>query len=90
MATVWLTLAATCAVFAVIRVAGLDLVPPLVQLVSFTPYVAAGAASASWQLLLATGGSLLGRVLTGPRGRLATGLSSAAVIAVLAIALITG
>jgi arginine exporter protein ArgO len=45
-------------------------------------------ASASWQLLLAGGGSLVGRVLTGPRGRLATALVSSAVIAVLAAALV--
>jgi arginine exporter protein ArgO len=45
---------------------------------------AAFAASASWQLLLAGGGSLVGRVLTGPRGRLATALLSSAVILVLA------
>ncbi len=45
---------------------------------------AAFAASASWQLLLAGGGSLVGRLLTGPRGRLITSLTSSAVIAVLA------
>jgi len=49
---------------------------------------AAFAASASWQLLLAGGGSVVGRVLTGPRGRLATALVSSAVIVVLAVALI--
>jgi arginine exporter protein ArgO len=41
-------------------------------------------ASASWQLLLAGGGSLVGRVLTGRRGRLVTALVSSAVIVVLA------
>jgi arginine exporter protein ArgO len=46
-------------------------------------------ASATWQLLLAGGGSLVGRILTGPRGRLATALISSAVIALLAIALVT-
>jgi arginine exporter protein ArgO len=45
---------------------------------------AAFVASASWQLLLAGGGSLVGRVLSGPRGRLATALVSSAVIVVLA------
>lgn len=50
--------------------------------------LAAFAASASWQLLLAGGGSLIGRVLTGPRGRLATALVSSAVIAVLAVGLL--
>ncbi|UUU28911.1 LysE family transporter [Streptomyces sp. CA-210063] len=47
--------------------------------------LAAFLASASWQLLLAGGGALLGRALTGHRGRLVTGLLSSAVIAVLAV-----
>jgi arginine exporter protein ArgO len=47
--------------------------------------VAVFVASASWQLLLAVGGSAIGRYLTGPRGRLATALVSSALIAVLAI-----
>jgi arginine exporter protein ArgO len=46
-------------------------------------------ASASWQLLVAGGGSLIGRVLTGDRGRLITALVSSTVIAVLAIRLLT-
>ena len=50
--------------------------------------VAAALASASWQLLLATGGAMLGRVATGERGRLVTGLTSSAVIAVLALRLL--
>ncbi|WP_052682078.1 LysE family transporter [Saccharothrix sp. ST-888] len=37
-------------------------------------------ASTSWQLLLAGGGAVLGRVLTGPLGRLFTSLVSSAVI----------
>lgn len=49
---------------------------------------AAFAASASWQLLLAIGGALLGRGLTGPRGRLGTALLSSAVILVLAVRLL--
>jgi len=50
--------------------------------------VAAFAASASWQLLLAGSGALLGRALTGRRGRLATALVSSALIAALAVRLI--
>jgi arginine exporter protein ArgO len=50
--------------------------------------VAAFAASASWQLLLAGGGALVGRVLTSPRGRLGTALAASAVIVVLSIALV--
>ncbi|SIN07736.1 LysE family transporter [Micromonospora cremea] len=42
-------------------------------------------ASASWQLLIAGGGTLVGRVLTGPRGRRATALTSSAIIAALAL-----
>ncbi|MET8149060.1 LysE family transporter [Actinoplanes sp. NPDC049668] len=45
-------------------------------------------ASASWQLLVAGGGSLVGRVLTGERGRLVTALVSSAVIAILAVGLV--
>jgi arginine exporter protein ArgO len=50
--------------------------------------VGAFLASASWQLLLAGGGSLVGRLLTGPRGRLTTALVSSAVIALLAVGLL--
>ncbi len=46
---------------------------------------AAFAASPSWQLLVAGGGSLVGRVLAGPRGRLVTALVSSVVIVVLAV-----
>ncbi|MBY8869439.1 LysE family transporter [Streptomyces sennicomposti] len=47
--------------------------------------LAAFGASASWQVLLAAGGALLGRALTGPRGRLATALVSSGVIMLLAV-----
>jgi arginine exporter protein ArgO len=43
------------------------------------------AASASWQLLLACGGRLLGQVLNTPRGRLVTALAASALITVLAV-----
>lgn len=46
---------------------------------------AAFAASASWQLRLAGGGALLGRALTGERGRLLTALLSSGVILLLAV-----
>ncbi|WP_327690592.1 MULTISPECIES: LysE family transporter [unclassified Streptomyces] len=49
---------------------------------------AAFAASASWQLLLAGGGALLGRALTGRRGRLATALLSSGVITALAVRMV--
>lgn len=49
---------------------------------------AAFAASASWQLLLAGGGALLGHVLAGPRGRAATALASAALVGWLALRLL--
>jgi arginine exporter protein ArgO len=52
--------------------------------------LAAFVASASWQLLLAVGGSVVGRVLTGPRGRLGTALLSSLVIAGLAVWLVVG
>lgn len=43
------------------------------------------AASASWQLALAGSGATVGRIATGRRGRLATSLVSAVVIAGLAL-----
>jgi arginine exporter protein ArgO len=50
--------------------------------------VGAFLASASWQLFIALGGSLIGRLLTGERGRLMTALVSSLVIAVLAVLLL--
>ena len=50
--------------------------------------LAAFLASASWQLALATSGALLGRTLTTPRARLATALSSSALITALALHLL--
>lgn len=50
--------------------------------------VAVFAASASWQLTLAGSGAFLGRVLTGPRGRLITSIASSALIAALAARLL--
>lgn len=47
--------------------------------------LAAFAASASWQVLLAGGGALLGRTLTGLGGQLATALVSSAVMLALAV-----
>ncbi|MEU6121044.1 LysE family transporter [Streptomyces sp. NPDC047123] len=52
--------------------------------------LAAFAASASWQLLIAGGGALLGRTLTGRGGRLATALASSALITGLAVHLLLG
>jgi arginine exporter protein ArgO len=57
-------------------------------LASLVFVVAAFTASASWQLLLATGGSVLGRMLTGARGQLTTALLSSTVIVVLAVRLV--
>ncbi|MGW2921012.1 LysE family transporter [Streptomyces angustmyceticus] len=45
-------------------------------------------ASASWQLFLAAGGTVLGRALTGRRGRVITALLSAAVVSALAAGLL--
>jgi arginine exporter protein ArgO len=50
--------------------------------------VGAFLASASWQLLIAGGGSVIGRLLTGERGRLITALVSSSVIALLAVLLL--
>lgn len=63
-----------------------DSVRPLEQGVFVT---AAFVASASWQLLLAGGGALLGRVLTGHRGRLVTALVSSGVMTAPAVQMMT-
>jgi arginine exporter protein ArgO len=51
--------------------------------------VAAFAASASWQLVIAGSGTLVGRIFTGPRGRLVTALASSVVIVILAVRLLS-
>jgi arginine exporter protein ArgO len=63
-----------------------DAAPDLLTGMMFV--LAAFAASASWQLLLAGGGRLIGRALAGPRGRLVTALVSSLVIVVLAVGLV--
>ncbi|WET80502.1 LysE family transporter [Amycolatopsis sp. QT-25] len=50
--------------------------------------LAAFAASAGWQLFLAGGGAVLGKALTGRRGRLVTALASSALITVLGLRLL--
>ena len=50
--------------------------------------VAAFAASAGWQLVLAGGGAALGHMLTGQRGRLISALVSSVVIVALALRLL--
>lgn len=47
-------------------------------------------ASASWQLALALGGTVLGRVLSGPRGRLGTAVASSGLLVVLAVVMLLG
>ncbi|MFH8990519.1 LysE family transporter [Streptomyces sp. NPDC017940] len=60
-----------------------DVQPGLLGQAVFT--LAAFAASASWQLLLAGGGALLGHALTGRRGQLCTALASSGLIVGLAV-----
>jgi threonine/homoserine/homoserine lactone efflux protein len=52
--------------------------------------ITAFLASASWQLALALGGTLLGRVLSGPRGRLGTALASSGLMMALAVVMLLG
>jgi arginine exporter protein ArgO len=73
----------TVVYFAAIVLGNQQLVSDAVEGAVFV--AAAFVASASWQLALAGGGAVLGRFVTGHRGRLVTGLVSAAVIAVLAV-----
>jgi arginine exporter protein ArgO len=73
---------ATVVYFAALILGAGDSVRPLDQGVFVT---AAFVASASWQLLLAGGGALLGRALTGRLGRLVTAFVSSGVMTVLAV-----
>jgi arginine exporter protein ArgO len=74
---------ATVVYFAAIVLGNRALTETRPQAVVFV--VAAFAASASWQLLLAAGGAALGRAISSSRGRTVTGLVSATVIALLAL-----
>ncbi|MER5885430.1 LysE family transporter [Streptomyces sp. NPDC001941] len=77
----------TVVYFAALVLGGQDSVTPDTS--SRAVFVAAAfAASASWQLLIAGGGALLGRALTGPRARLATALAASALITFLAARLL--
>ena len=78
----------TVVYFAAVVLGNRDLVEGPVQGTVFV--AAAFAASAAWQLGLALAGAGLGRAITGPRGRLVTGLVSAVVVAGLAVRTITG
>lgn len=73
----------TVVYFAAVVLGNQHLVSGPAQALAFV--IAAFTASASWQLLLAGGGATLGRLATGHRAHLVTGLVSAAVIAVLAV-----
>ena len=73
----------TVVYFAAVVLGNRDLVDTPAQGAAFV--LAAFAASASWQLTLAGGGAALGRVATGHRGHLVSGLVSSAVIAGLAV-----
>lgn len=74
---------ATVVYFAAIVLANHDLVGGPAEGTAFV--LAAFAASASWQSLVACTGALLGTVLTGPRGRVVTGVVSGVAIAALAL-----
>jgi arginine exporter protein ArgO len=73
----------TVVYFTAIVLGNQDLVSSAAEGTAFV--LAAFVASAGWQLALAGGGALLGRAITGPRGRRITGVVSALVIAALAV-----
>jgi arginine exporter protein ArgO len=73
----------TVVYFAAVVLGNQDLTSGVVQGAAFV--AAALAASASWQLVLAGGGAALGRIATGHRAHLVTGLVSAVVVAGLAV-----
>lgn len=74
---------ATVVYFAAVVLGNRDLVDGALEGGVFV--LAAFVASALWQLFLVAAGSGLGRAVTGPRGRLVTGLLAAGVIAGLAL-----
>lgn len=74
---------ATVAYFALVVLGNRGILTGPAEAAAFV--AAAFAASASWQLTLVAGGSVLGRLVTGPRGRLVTGVVSGVVIAALAV-----
>ncbi|GAA2148897.1 LysE family transporter [Nocardioides koreensis] len=78
----------TVVYFAAVVLGNRHLVSTPAEAVAFV--LAAFLASATWQLVLAGGGAALGRVSTGHRSHLVTGLVSAAVIAVLAVRTMLG
>lgn len=78
----------TVVYFAAVVLGNRDLVDGPVEGLVFV--TAAFTASALWQLGLALAGAGLGRAITGPRGRLVTGLVSAVVVAGLAVRTILG
>ena len=89
-ARAWMTFVAITAVnpatviyFAAIVLANRDLVEGAGEGTAFV--MAAFLASASWQVLVAGTGALLGRAMTGPRVQVVTGLVSGVAIAVLAL-----
>ena len=69
----------TVVYFAAVVLGNQDLTSGPAQAAVFV--AAAFAASASWQLVLAGGGAALGRIATGHRAHLVTGLVSAVVVA---------
>jgi arginine exporter protein ArgO len=75
----------TTVIYFVALVLGTRTTDPVRPLEQGAFVLAAFVASASWQVLLAGGGALLGRTLTGRRGRLVTALVSSGVIAALAV-----
>jgi arginine exporter protein ArgO len=74
---------ATVVYFAAIVIGNRSLTSTPTQSVAFV--AAAFAASAAWQLALATGGTMLGQTVSSARGRTLTGVVSALVIALLAV-----
>jgi arginine exporter protein ArgO len=70
---------------ALVTAGGLGAAAPLAERVTFV--VGAFAASASWQLVVATGGSLLGRGLAGPTAQRVTAAVGGGVVVLLALQL---
>ncbi|KUL53508.1 hypothetical protein ADL22_03710 [Streptomyces sp. NRRL F-4489] len=78
------------AIYFVALILGRQAQEPMTWMEAAIYVLAIAVASASWQLLLAGGGAVFGRLLTGTRGRTLTAVVSSALILALGISMVSG